>query len=392
MADGSGGSAAAATKFTRKSFEFKMSKKVAELTQVVHMLFVKNHEREVELEAVRAAYEEEISNVIADARAKLEKLKTALTEEQRRADVAKATLERGLEEKDKELSQRLAAADVKTQESERSNEFLREQVGRLQRIAESNEKNDKTEEELGRFQKQLEVAHKEILARDGELSRYREMVGRQTNKQEGNDAIVSQLKTQIDRIKSDLSSQISELKGELLETSNGKERLQQKNKNLELDLRSLRKELDSRRLADFNVQPQQQLTSPRSPGNMETNEELERLRREVRKYRMELSNREGNFNRMFTDSVPVRVDQRLGGKALARTKSDASMRAQMQVGNRTPRDSANNQQYRPGLNRLPTLSMDSRLRASNNRSGTNRLSAATPKERQAAAFSLSEYQ
>ena len=63
-----------------------------------------------------------------------------------------------------------------------------------------------------------------------------------------------------------------------------------------------------------------------------------------------------------------------------------------QVGNRTPRDSVNNQQYRPGLNRLPTLSMDSRLRASNNRSGTNRLSAATPKERQAAAFSLSEYQ
>ena len=63
--------------------------------------------------------------------------------------------------------------------------------------------------------------------------------------------------------------------------------------------------------------------------SQETNEELERLRREVRKYRMELSNREGNFNRMFTDSVPVRVDQRLGGKALARTKSDASMRAQM---------------------------------------------------------------
>lgn len=31
----------------RKGFEFKMSKKVAELTQVVHMLFTRNHEREV---------------------------------------------------------------------------------------------------------------------------------------------------------------------------------------------------------------------------------------------------------------------------------------------------------------------------------------------------------
>ena len=32
---------------TRKGFEYKMSKKVAELTQVVHMLFTRNHEREV---------------------------------------------------------------------------------------------------------------------------------------------------------------------------------------------------------------------------------------------------------------------------------------------------------------------------------------------------------
>ena len=31
----------------RKGFEYKMSKKVAELTQVVHMLFMRNHEREV---------------------------------------------------------------------------------------------------------------------------------------------------------------------------------------------------------------------------------------------------------------------------------------------------------------------------------------------------------
>ena len=61
----------------------------------------------------------------------------------------------------------------------------------------------------------------------------------------------------------------------------------------------------------------------------DTSEELERLRREVRKYRMELSNREGNFNRMFTDSVPVRVDQRVAGNAFNRTKSDASMRPQM---------------------------------------------------------------
>ena len=30
-----------------KSLEFRMAKKVAELTQVVHMLFTRNHEKEV---------------------------------------------------------------------------------------------------------------------------------------------------------------------------------------------------------------------------------------------------------------------------------------------------------------------------------------------------------
>ena len=39
-------------------------------------------------------------------------------------------------------------------------------------------------------------------------------------------------------------------------------------------------------------------------------EELEHLRKLVQKYRLELSNREGNFNRMFTDQTPVHVDQR----------------------------------------------------------------------------------
>jgi hypothetical protein len=34
----------------KKTFEFRMSKKVAELTQVVHMLFTRNHEKEVEIE------------------------------------------------------------------------------------------------------------------------------------------------------------------------------------------------------------------------------------------------------------------------------------------------------------------------------------------------------
>ena len=39
-------------------------------------------------------------------------------------------------------------------------------------------------------------------------------------------------------------------------------------------------------------------------------EEIEKLRKEVHRYRNELINREGNFNRMFTEQQPVCVERR----------------------------------------------------------------------------------
>lgn len=42
------------------------------------------------------------------------------------------------------------------------------------------------------------------------------------------------------------------------------------------------------------------------------NDELERLRAEVRRYRLELQNRDANFNRVFTEQQPLIVDPRAG--------------------------------------------------------------------------------
>ena len=39
----------------------------------------------------------------------------------------------------------------------------------------------------------------------------------------------------------------------------------------------------------------------------DTNDELEKLRKEIQRYRLELYNREGNFNRIFSDKQPVLV-------------------------------------------------------------------------------------
>ena len=64
----------------KRSFEFRMSKKVAELTQVVHMLFTRNHEKEVEIEAIKDSYEHEIELVIDDAKNKIRHLEVKVQE------------------------------------------------------------------------------------------------------------------------------------------------------------------------------------------------------------------------------------------------------------------------------------------------------------------------
>ena len=58
----------------------KLSRKIAELTMVIHLLFTRNHEREVEIEAVKTAYEHEIGVVCEEAKGKISWLEGQLDE------------------------------------------------------------------------------------------------------------------------------------------------------------------------------------------------------------------------------------------------------------------------------------------------------------------------
>lgn len=49
----------------------KLSRKIAELTMVIHLLFTRNHEREFEVEALKTAYEHEISLILDEAKGKI---------------------------------------------------------------------------------------------------------------------------------------------------------------------------------------------------------------------------------------------------------------------------------------------------------------------------------
>ena len=83
-----------------------MCKKVAELTQVVHMLFTRNHEKEVEIDALKKSYEHEIDLVLKDARGKIDKLEKCV------ADL------RSKSEADLERQRREVLSEVTSQEAE----------------------------------------------------------------------------------------------------------------------------------------------------------------------------------------------------------------------------------------------------------------------------------
>lgn len=58
----------------------KLSRKIAELTMVIHLLFTRNHEREFEVEALKSAYESEISVILEEAKGKISWLEGQLDE------------------------------------------------------------------------------------------------------------------------------------------------------------------------------------------------------------------------------------------------------------------------------------------------------------------------
>nr|XP_022309117.1 uncharacterized protein LOC111114882 isoform X7 [Crassostrea virginica] len=106
-----------------------------------------------------------------------------------------------------------------------------------------------------------------------------------------------------------------------------------KSQKLEADLKNLRKDFSkkvSEVVASQRAQASHQLPAQRQytpTGTMtiksyttrmmkDYNEEVEKLRREVQRYRMELSNRDNNFNRMFTDGQQLMVDPRAGKIAI----------------------------------------------------------------------------
>ncbi|XP_064609906.1 protein FAM184A-like [Liolophura sinensis] len=290
----------------RKSFEFRMSKKVAELTQVVHMLFTRNHEKEVEIDALKDAYECDIQLLLDDANQKILVRETRIAElEKLYADQAthfKEAVERESNGCKEEWANCVAGLERQLQDEKSECQNLRDLLIQTQKDVEKLRQS---------AMEDSSSKTSELQAKDQEISKLKKanvtLEKRVKEQQAQEEARAVEFTMKTDRLTRDIT-QLQEL---LEETHRVKENVITKNRQLEADLKQLRKDF-GRKVSEI-VSSKNSIAMPAQISNqVDYNSEIERLRREVHKYRMELSNRDLNFNRMFTDKQPIVIDPRAG--------------------------------------------------------------------------------
>ncbi|XP_078367655.1 uncharacterized protein LOC144651576 [Oculina patagonica] len=321
----------------------KLSRKIAELTMVIHLLFTRNHEREFEVEALKTAYEHEISVVLEEAKGKISWLEGQLDE----LEKYRVLLDLKNTESEKNNQQ---IADLQNKEAELKT--LLEQKDQLLTVAQKQivelkeslmDKLKSGDEQVAILSVELENVKKEnselkdkLKGKTAKVKKVENQIQNlqskvKTLEEELNDALdkKQRLENSVNGLQGDWQDEIDKLSHRIAEYTKQQkedqirvEKLEWKNKQLSQHVRELE---DDKRQLELKIQQyidERNKKSKRSPrpvakGSPEVprttpafdrDEELERLRREVQRYRLELTNRESNFNRMFTDHQPVVVE------------------------------------------------------------------------------------
>lgn len=176
----------------------KLSRKIAELTMVIHLLFTRNHERELEMEALKTAYEHEISLILEEAKGKISWLEGQLDD----------------------LEKFRVLLDLKNTENEKDK----------QQIKDLQNKEAELNLLLANKDQLLTMAEKQIV----------ELKEKLTDKLASGDEQVAFLKTELENVKKDNGSLKDKLKAKADNTKKLKsqvESLQPKVKTLEEELR-----------------------------------------------------------------------------------------------------------------------------------------------------------
>lgn len=245
----------------KRSLEFRMSKKVAELTQVVHMLFTRNHEKEVEVDALKDAYEHEISLVQADAKSKISKLENTVQELERKLEreknkqkeVVQTAIVQDKFDKEDEWRRKLVAAEKALNEEKLETQHMRDLLINAQKDIEKLRQ---------KVQEQLDSKTDEIQRRESELSKLRKEIFDLERTLRDKDKQTSERIKHLEGNNERLENELLEMQELLEETHRLKESLSAKVKQLEGELKSLRKDFQ-KKVSDV-VQQNHVVKLPRS--------------------------------------------------------------------------------------------------------------------------------
>ncbi|XP_055885580.1 protein FAM184A-like [Biomphalaria glabrata] len=283
----------------KNSFHYRMSKKVAELTQVVHMLFTRNHEKEIEMVAMKESYEYEIELVIKDAKSRIAKLENKLAElSQEKLYIAHAEQnisQRDLVIEENETKWRQILLDKET--------CLQNENIKSQNLQETlNSSNREVETLKQRLAQEIAAKSEELAHRDEEVKQIITKLTVAENRLNNIHRTEQSMIDELQRNNEKLASEIIQLQSLLNKSNQNSALLINRNKQLESDVKELKAQY--RRLSKALNKPNKDTKSP------DVNEELERLKMEVQRYRLELSNRDNNFTKMFCEKQPGLVTQR----------------------------------------------------------------------------------
>ncbi|XP_028399167.1 spindle pole body component 110-like [Dendronephthya gigantea] len=319
----------------------KLSKKIAELTMVVQMLFTRNHEKELELSATKKACEEEIRRVTEEGKGKLnwlekqlddlERFRTLLEMKTDECERTKATVET-LHEKQLQAEQRVIERGAMLSEALAEIENLKKEIA------------SRSPEEVEALRRQKSVLSNELSSERENLAQQKDLVGDLHNKVELIQANLNNmlnenqtLKLECTKLKDDLSfahDEVRTLTQSLHEARKHGERalqrtrkLEEKNKQiaaeklaLERNHEQLNEQMNKLLLGKQYSDKPIERTRPSSPKKVDINalalaklkpkptqkdDEVQFLKREIEKYRLELKNREVNFNRVFAEKTPL---------------------------------------------------------------------------------------
>ena len=231
----------------------RLSRKIAELTMVVHLLFTRNHEREIEIDAIKAAYEHEIRVVQEEMKGKiswvegqlddLEKYRVLLDLKATESEKDKQFIKQ-LQEKETELKAAIEQKEHLLGLAEKEIINLKEQLvnklktddeqvslltGQLENLRKENSELQSKTKSRSQKLKKCQDHIEELKAKNAKLKTEFEEVISENNK----------LKTQLDGLEVDWQEEINQLKKTISElTKKGEEdkerveRLEWKNKQL----------------------------------------------------------------------------------------------------------------------------------------------------------------